>query len=75
VVERVGRRTLLAIGGMTVAATMAALAVLLAVHLPTTSAAAGGSDNSRVVLPIALTLLCLHRVALSCTLQPLAATG
>lgn len=72
VVERVGRRTLLAAGGATIAASLAALAALLAVHLP---AAAGAPPPPASVLPAALALLCINRVALSCTLQPLAATG
>jgi hypothetical protein len=64
VVERVGRSTLLAVGGSMIAATMAMLAVLLAA-VPTGPA----------LLPVALVLLCVNRVALTCTLQPLAATG
>ncbi|KAI8473535.1 MAG: general substrate transporter [Monoraphidium minutum] len=73
-VERVGRRTLLAAGGATVAATMAALAALLAVALPAGGTGAGAGAPSPAVLPAALALLCINRIALSCTLQPLAAT-
>jgi hypothetical protein len=64
VVERVGRRTLLAVGGSVIAATMALLAVLLA-----------AVPIGPALLPVALVLLCVNRVALTCTLQPLAATG
>lgn len=63
--EKVRRRTLLAWGGTTVAGSMAALAVLLAV----------APADSVLVLAVALALLCVNRVALTCTLQPLAATG
>lgn len=64
VVERVGRRTLLAVGGSIIAASMALLAVLLA-----------AVPMGPALLPVALVLLCVNRVALTCTLQPLAATG
>jgi hypothetical protein len=63
-VERVGRRTLLAVGGSVIAATMALLAMLLA-----------AVPMGPALLPVALVLLCVNRVALTCTLQPLAATG
>uniref|UniRef100_A0A383VR92 Major facilitator superfamily (MFS) profile domain-containing protein n=1 Tax=Tetradesmus obliquus TaxID=3088 RepID=A0A383VR92_TETOB len=63
VVERVGRRTLLAVGGSVIAASMALLAVLLA-----------AVPMGPALLPVALVLLCMNRVALTCTLQPLAAT-
>lgn len=55
---------LLVIGGSVIAATMALLAVLLAA-VPTGPA----------LLPVVLVLLCVNRVAMTCTLQPLAATG
>jgi ferredoxin-NADP reductase len=61
VVERVGRRTLLVVGGSAIAATMAVL--LAAVPM------------GPALLPVALLLLCINRVVLTCTLQPLAATG
>eukprot|EP00882_Tetradesmus_deserticola_P005801 GHRQ01006108.1.p3 GENE.GHRQ01006108.1~~GHRQ01006108.1.p3 ORF type:complete len:295 (+),score=146.36 GHRQ01006108.1:1382-2266(+) len=63
IVERVGRRTLLAVGGSVIAATMALLALLLAVV-----------PMGPALMPVSLVLLCVNRVALTCTLQPLAAT-
>ncbi|KAF8058939.1 STP5 [Scenedesmus sp. PABB004] len=69
-VEKVRRRTLLAAGGATVAGSMAALAVLLAAAPPRGS----GGGSSDAVLVAALVLLCVNRVTLTCTLQPLAAT-
>ena len=73
--EHVGRRTLLAAGGATIACSMGALAALLAVHAPGTDAGGGAAAQPQAVLPVAVALLCINRVALSCTLQPLAATG
>lgn len=67
-----GRRTLLALGGSTVAASMAALGLLLA------ASPAGATSPvfpQAVLLPVVLVLLCINRVALACTLQPLAVTG
>jgi hypothetical protein len=73
VVERVGRRMLLAVGGAFVAATMAVLAILLALYMPDSAGTDGTAGGA--LLPAVLVLLCINRIALTCTLQPLAATG
>jgi hypothetical protein len=75
-VERVGRRTLLAAGGAVIVTTLTILTALLASQ-PTAAQASGTSATASpsVLLTVALVLLCLNRVALTCTLQPLAATG
>ncbi len=80
-VERIGRRTLLATGGGVIVASLAALAALVASLPPAAAAAAAGpvgqdaAASNAVLLPAALVLLCVNRVALTCTLQPLAAAG
>lgn len=70
-VDRIGRRTLLAIGGSIIVASLATLAVLLAVYLPGTVAAPPPPAG---LLPVVVALMCVNRAALSCTLQPLAVT-
>lgn len=70
-VDRLGRRLLLAVGSTLIVSTLTVLTVLLAVYLPGT---AGASTPPPALLPLIVTLLCVNRAALSCTLQPLAVT-
>jgi hypothetical protein len=78
-VERAGRRKLLACGGAVIVVSMLALGALLGAYLPGNDSDGGGGEAKAApppshVLPLALLLLCVNRAALSCTLQPLAAT-
>lgn len=74
VVERVGRRTLLAVGGGMIVASLAGLVALVA-SLPEARTGGQAAGTSSVLLPVAVALLCINRVTLTCTLQPLAAAG
>ncbi|KAF8060518.1 STP7 [Scenedesmus sp. PABB004] len=79
-IDRLGRRTLLAWGTTCIIGTMAAVAALLAIYLPpgTPSAPPAGGGGApllpRWLLNLMTALLCLNRGALSATLHPLAMT-